>query len=437
MVVKKFGNKTWFKKYTAKVSEKRLRSGKRINMRIDGYKVKNVKIKRFKIVILATFAVILLVGGYQYTRKQKELRDLHVLAEEKFEEAESKLDIAKEKLSTDRDGAEVILFSVNTLLSEVPDGIDQEYIDRLHTLEEEALGVEDSLYKRVEVTPESLVGFFEDNSEFMDIKYILDDSGNEILIVTDKGRGEVYRVSIFEKKKEKLVDDEGLLKEPMFVDIGEDSSIYIFDAQSGVVKASKQDSGWRSFRRIIGAGIGNIKIDMVAEFGVYGDNLYYLDNVNGKISKSVNYGSGYSSSTVKSVEDSGLVGTTDFFADFSIYALASGNSGILRYTAGDPRPVEILGVEGELGDLCCGDTTVNQEFGLYVFDSTNRRILRFEKPRDSYNDKLHPDQLVLLNQYVYRGPDEDMWSDVKDIVIDRSEEYMYILDGNNVWRMGL
>jgi hypothetical protein len=30
-----------------------------------------------------------------------------------------------------------------------------------------------------------------------------------------------------------------------------------------------------------------------------------------------------------------------------------------------------------------------------------------------------------------------MWSNVKEIVVDREEEYTYILDGNNVWRIGL
>ncbi|MCD4756615.1 hypothetical protein K8R20_03310 [bacterium] len=433
----KLGNKIWFKKYAAKLSEKRLGKARKLNVRIDGYRVKNEKVKRFKVVILATLAVVVLVGGYQYTRQQQELRDLHSLADEKFEEVESKLSSAKEKLSTDREGAEVLIFSANSLLAQVPDGIEQEYIDRLNALEEDVLEIEDSLYKRVVVLPESLVGFFEENSEVEDIKYLLDESGNEVLVVTDKGMSKVYRVSIFSKEKEQITDEDSLLKEPMFVDLGEDSSIFIYDSVSGVVKASKQDSGWGSFRKITGAGISNIKIDEVVEFGVYGDNLYYLDSVSGKISKSVNYGTGYSSSTVKSVEDSGLVGTTDFFADFSIYALASGNEGILRYTAGEPRPIELLGIEGELGNLCCGDTTVNQDFGLYVFDSTNRRVLRFEKPKDSYNDKLHPDQLVLLNQYVYRGPNEAMWSDVKDIVVDRSEEYMYILDDHTVWRMGL
>jgi hypothetical protein len=96
-----------------------------------------------------------------------------------------------------------------------------------------------------------------------------------------------------------------------------------------------------------------------------------------------------------------------------------------------------VGVNGEIGELLCGDTSGNMDFAFYMFDKGSKRMLKMEKPKDSYNDKLHPNELVLLNQYIYRGDNKDMWNDVKDIAIDRAEKYMYILDGNNVWRIGL
>ena len=433
----RLGNKKWFKRYAAKASEMRLGKRGSPSIKVDGYKTKDLRTKRFRIAILAALTIVVVVGGYQYTRKQKVLRELHVRVDGIFGQVESKLSSAQEKLSTDREGAKTDIFAIGNLLDKVPDGIDQEYVDKLNSLEKEVLGVEDSLYRRVEVSPESLIGFFDEGSELEDMKYLIDDSGNEILILTDSGVGKVYRVFIFSKDSKEMADNDGVLKNPMYVDIGEDSSIFVYDKTSGVVKASKQDSGWGPFEKITGAGIGNIKIDKVSEFGVYSDNLYYLDSNNGKILKSVNYGSGYSSSTVVSVENDALMGTTDFFADFSIYALSSGNEGLLRFTFGEPTPVTVTGFNGELGDLCCGDTTVNQDFGLYVYDSTNKRILRFEKPKDSYNDKLHPNEMVLLSQYIYRGPNDGMWDDVKELVVDRSEEYMYMLDGNTVWRIGL
>jgi hypothetical protein len=63
--------------------------------------------------------------------------------------------------------------------------------------------------------------------------------------------------------------------------------------------------------------------------------------------------------------------------------------------------------------------------------------LKLEKPRDAYNDKLHPNELVLLNQYIYRGEDENVFNNVKEIVVDKAQKNMYVLDGNNVLKIAL
>jgi len=186
-------------------------------------------------------------------------------------------------------------------------------------------------------------------------------------------------------------------------------------------------------------GVNNIKVDEVGEFAVLteSDNLYYLDKNNSKIVKSVNYGTGYSSTVVDVVSDERFVNANDFFADFSIYILTSGNEGVIRYSAGSYVPISIVGVNGEIGELACGDTAGSMDFSFYMFDNGSKRILRLEKPKDSYNDKLHPNELVLLNQYIYRGDNGDMWSNVKEIVVDKAEKNMYVLDGNNVWQVPL
>jgi hypothetical protein len=301
------------------------------------------------------------------------------------------------------------------------------------------LGVEDNLYKRVVVDPESFVGFFDEGTELTDIEYVVDESGNELLFITDKGTSSVWQVSVYDRSKNRMLDNDGVIESPEYIDYGNEGDIFVYDSGVGVLKASDSDSGWNSFEKLTGAGLGNIGINEVGEFAVLTstDNLYYLDNVNSRIVKSVNYGTGYSSTVVNVLNDENFINANDFFADFSIYVLTAGNEGVLRYSAGNYVPVSIVGVNGDLGELTCGDTAGSMDFAFYMFDSTNRRILKFEKPRDSYNDKLHPNELLLLNQYVYRGDAQDMWSDVKDIVIDQAQKNMYVLDGNNVWRIGL
>lgn len=434
----KLGKKRWFKKYASKISEMRMKKNLP-NLKIDAYKTKNLRLQRFKVVILAVLGVFVIVAGYQYTRKQKSLRELHSQADEIFNEIESNLNSAQKKLSTDRSLAQTYVYTASNLFDTVPDGLNEEYESKRVELENEVLGISDELNNRVVVEPESFVAVFDEGTELADIKYLQDSNGNEWLLLTDSGNSAVHLVSVYSRETSQIPDNEGLLKTPKYIDIGKDKDIYVYDSSVGVLKAPISGTGWDKFNTLTGVGIKNIKIDNVKEFGVYADtdNLYYLDSTNGRITKSVNYGSGYSSSTVISVDDSGLIGTNDFFADFSIYALSSGLEGVHRYTAGEPKPLSITGINEELGTLCCGDTSVSQDYGLYVFDSSNRKIVRFEKPKDSYNDKLHPNELLLLKQYLYRGDKDEMWSDVKDIEVDTFEKYIYILDGNTVWRVGL
>lgn len=434
----KFGNKRWFKKYAARASQMKAKK-KSPGIRIDGYKTNNLRAKRLKIVILATLAVVVLVGGYQYARKQKEVRELHAQADEVISEVNSKLESAKNSLATDSKRAETEIFAAGNLLEEIPEGINEEYIEKKRELEQAVLGVEDNLYKRVVVNPESFVGFFEEGTDLTDIEYVLDESGNELLIVTDRGTSSVWEISIYDRSKNRMADNEGLVDSPEYLDIGNNGDIFVYDSGIGVLKAASSGSGWRAFERLTGVGLTNIKVEEVGEFAVLtsSDNLYYMDTQNTRIVKSVNYGTGYSSTVVNVINDEAFANANDFFADFSIYVLTSGNDGVLRYSAGSYVPISIVGVNGDIGELTCGDTSGNMDFGFYMFDEGNNRILRLEKPKDSYNDKLHPNELVLLNQYVYRGENENMWRNVKDIAIDRAEKYIYVLDGNNVWRIGL
>ncbi|MDD3474836.1 MAG: hypothetical protein PHP08_02980 [Candidatus Dojkabacteria bacterium] len=437
-LTEKLGSKRWFKKYSARVSQSRL-GKKKPEIKIDGYKTKDLRSKRIRIIILATLGIVLLVGGYQYARKQKVVRELHSEADDIFQSVSAKIESAKSNLSTDTEEAETDIFAANNLLEELPEGLNDEYLEKKNELEEAILSVEDSLYKRVVVSPESFVGFFDEGTELTDIEYVVDDSGNEILIIADKGTGSVWEVSIYDRSKSRMADNNGIVKYPEYVDIGNEGDIFVYDSGVGVIKAPESSSGWGAFETLTGVGLKNIGIDNVGEFAVLtsSDNLYYLDTVNARIVKSVNYGTGYSSTVVSVINDENFVNAHDFFADFSIYVLTSGNDGVLRYSAGTYVPITITGVNGTLGELTCGDTSGSMDYGFYMFDQTNNRILKFEKPMDSYNDKLHPNELVLLNQYVYRGDNGEMWNNIKDIAIDQAEKYIYILDGNNVWRIGL
>jgi hypothetical protein len=72
-----------------------------------------------------------------------------------------------------------------------------------------------------------------------------------------------------------------------------------------------------------------------------------------------------------------------------------------------------------------------------MFDSEGKRFLKFEKPQEGGKDLRHPNQLLLLKQYEYRGNDENMFKNVKDFVVDYKGENMYVLEGTTVWKIVL
>ena len=63
--------------------------------------------------------------------------------------------------------------------------------------------------------------------------------------------------------------------------------------------------------------------------------------------------------------------------------------------------------------------------------------MKFEKPLEGGGEILHPDQIVLLTQYVYRGGKGDVWSDVKDFVVNEKDNTAYVLDGFVIWKVAL
>jgi hypothetical protein len=127
-----------------------------------------------------------------------------------------------------------------------------------------------------------------------------------------------------------------------------------------------------------------------------------------------------------------------------VYVFTKGEEGILRYIWSSVEQKQVLsefgiiGLSGGVGRITKGYTYADSmDSGLYMFDSEGKRFLRFEKPQEGGADIRHPNQLLLLKQYEYRGGDENEFKNVKDFVVDHKEENMYVLDGNTVWKIAL
>lgn len=449
----KFSRKRWFKKVSAKVSQNNV--GKRQQFKefkVDGYKQSNVRAKRFKTLAIIVLSVILLVVGINFTIKQKEAIGLHKQAQEILTSAQENVNDAMVKVSTDRDATEVLLLKANDSLTTLPGGLNEDDTNTKNELEKKIVEIQDTMYKRSGIN-EALGNIdtyldtrlaFGEGSNPTDIAIYTDDSKNEYLLVVDSKRKAVFRVSLYNKEVKQLPDNNGVLSDPRRIYKG-NSGIYVLDSNSGVVRAKLDGAGWfEPFEALAGLSIQSLDLEDMSEFAILtdSDNIYILDRASKALYKSSNYGSGYGL-TYSYISNDSFDTANDILADLSVYILTGGQNGLHRYIYSNveqkqlPAKIDIVGLNGDFENLAYGYTTGSLQYGLYVFDSIQKRFMNFEKPIEGGGEILHPNQLVVEKQYLYRGSRENVWNDVKDFVVDSKEINMYVLDGTYIWKVTL
>ncbi len=450
-----FGNKKWFKKVASRVSEVKINSSNYTGrgMRIDGYRTRDVRAKRIRFVLLIVVVIVLLALGINLTIKARRASIIHRQATLAFTNVDTLIKKAESMSTSDKDSTEVAVFQAKKALSELPTTISEKDLALKTGFDIRILAVEDFLYKRTGVseTDGKMTSFvdsrisFGDGSEPTDIEVYSDDSGNEYLLVTDKGLNAVFRVSLYDKTSQRLVDTSSLLKDPQYISMGNEG-VFVFDSKVGVLKAPYDTEKWfGTFVTLSGLSRENIKPKDIGEFIVLTetDNVYLLAKDDNSILKSVfsyenRYGLYY-----KYITDDRFANANDILADLSVYVLTQDTPGLIRYSYDyveqkqTENPLTISGVDGDLGNLTKGFTRSSLEDGLFVFDQIAKRFVMFEKPQEGGGAVLHPNEVLLKKQYVYRGSKGEVWNNVKDFVVDSANSTMYILDGSVIWKVML
>lgn len=447
-VSNKFGRERWFKKISARVSQSGLHKRKNPEFRefkLDGYKEKNLRSKRVKQVALTALVVCLIVGGIKFTVDQKDARERSKKANEIFTNVEKLLNDAQSKLGTNRESAETFIFQASEELKNVPKEIKEDDSEKLNNLQAQVLGVQDSLYKRVRLSLsdgsiEKFYSTFTYNTDSnpQDIAIFRNPGGaTESLIIADLGTKSVLRISLYDNKKESIPDDNKVVDKPFRVYARPDS-IFVFDLTNGILKSEYKNGVFQSFVKLSGLGVENIKAGDAIEFAMItqNENAYILDREQKALLRSINYEGGYSLVSAY-LEKEEYVNANDVFADdMSIYITAQEENGLYRYINSGGKmvesPIKLTGLDSPIGNPLCGHTRDSLDQSLFIFDSNQSRLLRFEKPMES-GEKRHPNEMLLLRQYVY----SDSWKKVKDIVADFDEKNAYILDDTTIWKVKL
>ena len=446
----KLGKERWFKKISAKVSQSSLhkkRTSEFKEFKIDGYKEKNLRSKRVKQLLLILLGVCLIVGGIKFTVDQKEARERSKIANDAFTKVEKLLNDAQSKLGTNRESAEVSIFQASEELKNVPVELEEDESKKLNELQAQVLGVQDSLYKRVRLSEsdDTIKKFYNTStpnpdSNPQDIAIFRNPGGAvESLIIADLGTKSVLRISLYDDKRESIPDDNKVVSKPFKVYARPDS-IFVLDLTNGVLKSEYKDGSFQPFIKLSGLSIESIKGEDIVEFAMLtlNVNAYILDRGQKALLRSINYEGGYSLVSPY-LEKEEYVKANDVFADdMSIYITAEGENGFYRYVNSGGRmvesPVKLTGLDSPIKNALCGHTRDSLDQSLFLFDSGQKRLLMFEKPMES-GEKRHPNEMLLLRQYVYDN--EKAWNKVVDIVADFDENNAYILDDTTIWKVKL
>ncbi len=454
-VYEKVKNKRWFKKIGSKFSTIKISSGsvRREGFRVDGYKVKDLRIRKFKLGFVVISIVVILALGVNFTVNQKKAREVSKYANERFTQISEYLDKVDKNWRVDRSGAEVYLFKVEKLFDEIPEGLKESDLAKYSDLYKRYEGLGDTIYRRVGISEESgnISKYLEARLSFgegsapSDIDIYTDKSGNEYLFVSDKDLNSVYRVALYDKAVRTVPDSEKVLIDPEYISVGK-NGVYVFDSKLGMAKASFDKGGWfKDFAALSGLSIEDVKSNEIVEMIILtdSDNVYLLSRDLQTVLKSTPaYGDRYGLS-YPYLDKEDFVEANDIFADLSVYVSTSGENSLVRYNFSYVQqkmaeaPLSVGAFDGNFGNITKGFTRDNMKKPLYLFDSEGKRILKFEKPLEGGGEILHPDQIVLLTQYVYRGGKGDVWSDVKDFVVNEKDNTAYVLDGFVIWKVAL
>jgi len=450
----RFGHKPWYKRIMSKVSMMRVvpGGGNVKGMRIDYYRDENIRRKRIGAVIVV---LLIIVAGYFGVKQaivrgeQKEIHDQVVVI---MTEADNYLKQAEADAISNVDSARLNLQKGEEKITQAENlAIWEADLDTIISLKTRAEEAGDTINRRTAVSESN--GNFElymdtkislgQNSSPTDMMIFRNTLQNEFLFLSDKGEKSAYSISLNDKKVAKIADTNNLVSSPLtiapgvLVD-GELYGVYIFDSTNGVIRSLYENGNYADFKELTGLTGQSIGYKDVTDISILtlNSNVYLMSRTDKAVLKATRDDFGNYGVTQKYIQSDLLAQGNGILADeYYVYTIATGSTGLQRWQMGNEVPFELIGVSPSFQNVTAGFTGELTTHRMYLYDKGDNRIVVLEKPNDATG--LHPNQYVMLKQFVYRGDREDVFTDVKALVVDWAEEYLYVLDGLRVWRIKL
>ena len=442
------GRRLWVRKFKARISQMKFSSFSIKGLKLSHFTDRKERSRRFMGVFVV---IVVLVGLYMAYSGAKSLREqsaVNQAFDTLVEEIESDLDTAQDKAKSDRSKSEVALFKVEEAL----DGFeyqkddlnseDQSQYDEINSSIQDVRDILDF----VDPLDDDSVDLFLDthlkvdaDSDPRDMALFRDERGEEFIYFTDAGVREVYELVIYSEELSILqtIDD---FIEPAFIDVSV-NGVYVYDIKNGIYSSSNSENQreLERFKTLDQDAWGAVSPQDLAIL-TNSDHIYLLDSGKNALMKAQNFGGfSYGLPTVY-IQDEAFSSVTDTTADFSLYFTFTDEPQFKRYIYSQEvgrqveAPLSFTGGDLSEMSLTASYTADSLDAHYYVFDSKSKRFLVYEKPNETAG--RHVNEMVLKRQLDYRG-DEDIFNDVKDFVVDHTENFMYVLDGQKIWRIKL
>jgi hypothetical protein len=327
------------------------------------------------------------------------------------------------------------LDKLNTSLeSQKRDGL---YIDEINSQQETIVKTKDKITGAVGFTQTQLIadlGKLYSDANLTDIVYT---QGN--LYVSDKERNTIYQMptNINSEVKQFATG----LNAPSTLTTNVDGDIIFFDADgaSAMGKISVGNGEVKRFPSLSPAVIGTITKAAVFSGN---DALYEIHQNHQQIYKRDKNGDTYASGgAVYNTQnppnwktDPELGSAIDIDVPYEIYILVRGK-GLRRYLGGENNTISqatFLNTTKKDFDSLSSATAIDIDGKLLaVADPTNRRVMLFTIQD---NDEK---SLAYTKSFVYRGSDTSVFRNIKELVINETNNNIFVLDGTAIIRLDI
>jgi len=403
------------------------------------------KLKRNRIIMV--IVLVILVGLIYFAWKDADTKrresERVQAATSKVSQLESEVNQAVSQVETVKNQDQTKKDILNNKLASLTTSIDTQKKEGLFTDELDRLKVKintakDSLSFIKEVNESNIqlitdVGKLFSDTNLSDLAF---SSGN--LYATDAKRNVVYKIApTINSTAQELIKN---LNTPAHLVRNAAGNLVIYDSDTassmGILNVQNGQ-----FTRL--AGLSTALIGNITEAAIYSNNdaLYEIHQNHQQIFKRDKVGNSYGGGGAIYVTinppnwktDAEFARAIDISVPYEIYLLIEG-SGIKRYLAGGDNT---LGydvyqnfAQTDFNSLSQASAIDVDENYMAVADPKNKRVMVFEIIDNEQKN------VNFMQQFVYRGSD-NLFANIKEVVVDQSTNTVYVLDGSKIIKLSL